>query len=283
MVEKPSWARMVATSASTSSCFMKFCTSSLASVSLFTSASDSVITFRSHPVSWLARRMFWPPRPMACDSFSSDTAMSMLCESSSTTMDMTSAGDMALITNCAGLSTYGMMSTRLARDLVGHRLHARAAHADAGADRIDARVVALHRDLGAHARITRRAQYLDEALPDLRDLQLEQLDEELGRGACEEQLRAARLGAHFLEEGFDAVLRLGLLARDHVGARYEPFGVAAQIDVNAVTVDALHHPAHERSDAVAVGVDNLGALVVVPLPQNSLVCLVGTQTPEPPR
>jgi len=49
---------------------------------------------------------------MACESFSSDTAMSMLCESSSTTMDMTSAGDMALITNCAGLSTYGMMSTR---------------------------------------------------------------------------------------------------------------------------------------------------------------------------
>src|SRR6266436_2840776 len=112
MVAKPSCARMVATSSSTSSCFMKFCTSSLASVSLLASASDSVITFRSHPVSWLARRMFWPPRPMACESFSSDTAMSMLCESSSTTMDMTSAGDMALITNCAGLSTYGMMSTR---------------------------------------------------------------------------------------------------------------------------------------------------------------------------
>src|SRR5207248_555390 len=85
MVEKPSCARMVATSSSTSSCFMKFCTSSLDSVSLLTSASDSVITFRSHPVSWLARRMFWPPRPMACESFSSETAMSMLCESSSTT------------------------------------------------------------------------------------------------------------------------------------------------------------------------------------------------------
>src|SRR5204863_487806 len=73
---------------------------------------DSVITSRSQPVSWLARRMFWPPRPMACESFSSETAMSMLCESSSTTMDITSAGDMALITNCAGLSTWGMMSTR---------------------------------------------------------------------------------------------------------------------------------------------------------------------------
>src|SRR5205807_242251 len=57
------------------------------------------------PLSWLARRMFWPPRPIACDSLSSATAMSMLCASSSTTIDMTSAGDMALITNWAGLST----------------------------------------------------------------------------------------------------------------------------------------------------------------------------------
>src|SRR5499427_6358589 len=112
MVEKPSCARMVATSSSTSSCFMKFCTRSFASVSLLASASDSVMTFRSQPVSWLARRMFWPPRPMACDSLSSATAMSMECESSSTTIDSTSAGDMELMTNCAGFSSCGMMSTR---------------------------------------------------------------------------------------------------------------------------------------------------------------------------
>jgi hypothetical protein len=78
---------------------MKFSTRARASDSLFASASDSFITLRSQPVSWLASRMFWPPRPMACESFSSDTAMSMLCESSSTTIDDTSAGDMALMTN----------------------------------------------------------------------------------------------------------------------------------------------------------------------------------------
>ena len=39
--------------------------------------------------------------------------------------------------------------------LVGDRLHARAAHADAGADRVDALVVRVHRDLGADAGIAR--------------------------------------------------------------------------------------------------------------------------------
>src|SRR5438552_18760125 len=61
----------------------------------------------------------------------------------------------------------------LAGDLVGHRLHARAAHADAGPHRIDARVVAAHRDLGAHSGVARPAAALDEALPDLGDFELE--------------------------------------------------------------------------------------------------------------
>ena len=45
----------------------------------------------------------------------------------------------------------------LAVQFVRHRLHARTAHADAGADRIGAVVVREHRDLGAVARIARAA------------------------------------------------------------------------------------------------------------------------------
>ena len=146
------------------------------------------MTLSSQPVSSLARRMFWPPRPMACDSFSSVTAMSMECESSSTTIDSTSAGAIALMTNCAGVVVVRNDVDALAGDLVRHRLHARAAHADAGADRIDAAVVALHRDLGAHARVARRAEDLDQALADFRHFELEQLDQELGavrdRNSC---------------------------------------------------------------------------------------------------
>jgi len=46
-------------------------------------------------------------------------------------------------------------------------------------------------------------------------LELEQIEEELGRGACEDSAgRAAR--SALLGKAIDAVLRLGLLARDHV-------------------------------------------------------------------
>ena len=148
----------------------------------------------------------------------------------------------------------------LAGDLVRDRLHARTAHADAGADRIDARLEALHRDLGAHARIAGGAEDLDQALADFRHFELEELDEEFTRGAREEQLRAARLGAHFLQERLDAVLALHDFARNHVGARHEAFGVAAEVDVDAVAVDALDHARHQRADAVLVGIDHLGTL-----------------------
>src|SRR6516164_9367197 len=168
----------------------------------------------------------------------------------------------------------------LAGDLVGNRLYARAAHADAGAHRVDARIVALHRDLGAHPRIARGAEDLDQALADLGHLELEELDEELGRGAREEQLRATRLGAHFLQVRLDAVLGLGLLARDHVGARHEAFRIAAEIDVDAVAVDAFDDAAHERPDAVAVGLHHLGALGLAHLLHDHLLRLLGGNAAE---
>ena len=181
---------------------------------------------------------------------------------------------MALITNCAGFSIVRDDVDALAGDLVGDRLHARAAHADAGADRIDARIVAAHGDLGAHARIARRAQDLDQSLADLGHFELEQLDQELRRGARQEQLRAARLRAHFLQVRLDAVLRLGLLARNHVGARHEAFRVAAEVDVDAVAVDALDHAADQGADAVAVGIDHLRALGLAHLLHDHLLGLL---------
>jgi hypothetical protein len=78
----------------------------------------------------------------------------------------------------------------LAGELLGDRLHARAAHADAGADRIDARVVRLHRDLGAQPRVAARGADLEEALLDLGHLELEELHEEFGRDARQDELRA---------------------------------------------------------------------------------------------
>src|SRR6185437_1316288 len=148
----------------------------------------------------------------------------------------------------------------LACDLVGYRLHARAAHADTGANGVDARVVAAHGDLRAHARIARRAQDLDQALADLRHFELEELDQELRRGAREKELGPAQLGAHLFQKRLDAVLRLHLLAGNHVGPRHEALGVGAEVDEETVAIDALDHAAHQRADAIAVGVHDLLAL-----------------------
>src|SRR5205085_8591796 len=76
----------------------------------------------------------------------------------------------------------------LALQFVYHRLHARAAHADAGADRIDRGVPRDHRDLGARARIAGDRLYLDDAIVDFRHLLGEQLRHELRMRAREENL-----------------------------------------------------------------------------------------------
>jgi len=64
------------------------------------------------------------PRPMACESLSSDTAISIECESSSTTIEVTSAGAMALITNWRVVVVERNDVDPLAGDFVGNRLHA---------------------------------------------------------------------------------------------------------------------------------------------------------------
>ena len=78
----------------------------------FFSDSSWVIRLSVQPVSSEARRTFCPLRPIAIARFSSSTTTSMLCFSSSTTMEVTSAGASAPITNCAGSADHRTMSTR---------------------------------------------------------------------------------------------------------------------------------------------------------------------------
>src|SRR5690606_9715221 len=148
----------------------------------------------------------------------------------------------------------------LAVELVAHRLHARTAHADAGADRIGAVVVGDDRDLGAVARVAGAGLDLDQALADFRHLELEQLDHELRRGAADEQLRAARFAAHVVQVAADAVARTHDVARDRLVLRDEAFGVAAEVDVDVAALHALDHAGHQFADAVLPRVDHLLAL-----------------------
>src|SRR5688572_2727683 len=164
----------------------------------------------------------------------------------------------------------------LAGDLARHCLHARATHADAGADRIDARVVALYRDLGAGARVARRTEDVDQALAYFRHLELEQLDQKVRCRARQEELRTARLGAHLLEKRLDAVLRAHRLARDHLFARYEAFGIAAEVHVDSIAVHALYDARYELADAASIGLDDLRALGLAHLLHDHLLgCLSG--------
>ncbi len=103
----------------------------------------------SQPVSCEASRTFWPRRPMASDSWSSGTTTSMRSASSSSTTLVTSAGCSALTMKEAAFCVPGNDVDLLALQLADDGLHAAAAHADAGADRIDRGIAADHGDLGA--------------------------------------------------------------------------------------------------------------------------------------
>src|SRR5690606_2804747 len=148
----------------------------------------------------------------------------------------------------------------LAVELVADRLHARTAHADAGADRVGAVVVGDHGDLGAVARVAGSGLDLDQALADLGHLELEQLDHELRRRAADEQLRPTRLRAHVQQIAADAVARAQDIARDRLVLRDQRLGVAAQVHVHIAALDALDDAVDQLADPVLPGIHHLGAL-----------------------
>ena len=80
--------------------------------------------------------------------------------------------------------------------------------------------------------------HLDQALADLGHLELEQLDHQLRGGARQEQLRTANLRAHFIEITAHAVAGTCRLARDHVLARNDRFGVVAEVKDYRAALDA---------------------------------------------
>src|SRR4029079_6306869 len=90
-----------------------------------------------------------------------------------------------------------------ALQLADDRLDAAAAHADAGADRVDAAVARDDRDLGAAAGIARHRLDLDDSVVNLRHFLREQFGHELRMGARQKDLRPARLLAHIVDVSAD--------------------------------------------------------------------------------
>src|SRR6185312_5234391 len=139
----------------------------------------------------------------------------------------------------------------LALQFVHHGLHARAAHADAGADGVDAGIARDHGDFGARARIAGHRLHLDDAVIDFRNFLREQLGGELRMRAREEDLRAARLAAHVVDIGADAVAVAEHFARQQLVATHDGLA-AAEVDDDVAVFDALDDAVDDVADAILV-------------------------------
>ena len=197
---KPSDASNCPTTSSRSSASMNILVRFWNSAWRRSDSSCSVRMSMSQPVSCEARRTFWPRRPIASEScgirHDDFDALAILVEH-----DLGDFGRRQRVDD----EGRDVLRPRndvdlLALQFVHHRLHARAAHADAGADRIDRGIARNHRDLGARARIAGDRLDLDDAVIDFRHFLREQLRHELRMRARKENLRTARLAAHVVDD-----------------------------------------------------------------------------------
>src|SRR6202012_5086201 len=133
--------------------------------------------------------------------------------------------------------------------LVDHGLHARSAHADAGADRIDRGVAGNHADFRTRSGVASDRLDLDDAVIDFRHFLREQFRHELRMGAREENLRAAGFPAHVEDIGADAVAAAEYFARQHLVAAPDAFA-AAEMDDRAAIFDALDDAVDDVADAI---------------------------------
>ena len=125
----------------------------------------------------------------------------------------------------------------------------RAAHADAGADRIDRGIARDDGDLGAAAGIAGDRLHLDDAVVDLRHFLREQLRHELRVGAGQEDLRPALLAADVVDIGADAVAVAEGLARDQLVAADDALA-AAEVDDDVAVLDPLDLAVDDLADPV---------------------------------
>src|SRR5271155_611038 len=167
----------------------------------------------------------------------------------------------------------------LAGQFVGHRGHARAAHADAGTLRVEPRIVRLDGNLRAHARIARRGPDLDQPLLDLRHLELEQPHQQIGDDAREDQLRPARLRFDLGHVGAHPVTDANVLLRDELIAGNHPLD-AARLDDGTAALDAFDRAGEQVVLALEKIVEDLLALGVADLLQDHLLRGLRPDAPE---
>ncbi len=149
----------------------------------------------------------------------------------------------------------------LAAQLLHHRLYAGALHPDARADRIDVRILGIDRHLGASAGLARALANLDDALVNFRHLLLEQLHQEVVRGAREHDRKSLLRQIDVQNQRADAIALAIALVGDLLLLGQDRLG-AAEIDDHVLALEALHDSRNDFLLAILELVEHLFALGV---------------------
>ena len=157
----------------------------------------------------------------------------------------------------------------LARELLRDGLNAGSAHADTRPDRVDALIVGLHRDLRARSGIAGRRLDLEEPFFDLRDLEFEQLDEELRRDAGQDELGSARAAIDLEQVSPDPIADPQVLLGNHLFTRQNRFE-ATGFDDGVAAFHALDGAGDQVFLAIKEVVEDLLPLGIANLLQNHL-------------
>src|SRR5699024_11086918 len=151
----------------------------------------------------------------------------------------------------------------LAAELVDDVRDARAAGADAGADRVAVRVVADDRDLRSGAGLAGDGLDLDRAVEDLGDLLLEQAADEVRVRAGDDGLRALLRLLHVHDVDLHIVALADVFGADLLALRQDRLGLADLERKRArLRVDALHKRADQLLVAASELLHHLAALAV---------------------
>src|SRR5918995_3636273 len=148
----------------------------------------------------------------------------------------------------------------LAAQLGDDHAHARAARADAGADRVDAVGVRDDRDLRAVAGLAGDVGDLHQTVGDLGHLELEQALDQLRVAARDDDARAARRGGDLLDDGLDALRVVVALALDLLGLGQQRLHALAQLHERVAGVRLLDDAGDQLAHAVAVLLEHHVAL-----------------------
>src|SRR5215217_3607521 len=159
-----------------------------------------------------------------------------------------------------GLVVVGDDVDLLAAQLGHHHAHARAARADAGTDGIDAVGVRDDRDLRAVAGLAGDVRDLDQAVGDLRHLELEQLLDQLRVAPGHDDARPARRGRDLLDHRLDALGVVVALAVDLLRLRQQRLDALAQLNERVARVRLLDDARDQLPDAVLVLLEHHVAL-----------------------